>query len=582
MPAPARFGGLAIAWLLLGLGLAHAGSPVAGVNATHVAVGTTGPLSGLQAEYGARIAAGLRVAFAEANAEGGVQSRNLTLLALDDSYNTTISVANFATLANETLLLAGVYGTDVNAALLPLMQQAGMPSVGPMTGAAVTRAPFHPEFINIRPSYADEMGVHAILLVQRLRVHRIACFYQSDSFGLTLLTGITAALDHVGLRFAVTASYATGSMDIGAALEAIAGQPRPVQAVVLASLEAQTVQFLRRFRQDPRTDPDCAFLLTAISATSAFPAKLEPQYWTNLYFTQVMPPLDTPGLALVPQFRRAATLFLPANLTADLISFQAYLTGVLIVQVLRGIPGAISRAAFLDQLYNTRLYPIGGLLVGLYSRNYPGCEKLICGSNVGLRTVFPATLDPATGAMRYNASLGYYSYSATQLSFPVTDVVRPLLFGQLLPTDDPMWRRVAEAIGQELQAAFAALNAAGGVDGRPVELIQQYYAGDAASAAAALGDRYAVLAMVGSVVPRSQALATSTAAQIGTYQTDPPAEYTAYNYSEVQVQASLPLELMALAAFAYRLGLPVHLRAPATPAGRTALQVMAKSLHTLQ
>lgn len=53
-------------------------------------------------------------------------------------------------------------------------------------------------------------------------------------------------------------------------------------------------------------------------------------------------------------------------------------------------------------------------LVGLYSRNYPGCEKLICGSNVGLRTVFPATLDPATGAMRYNASLGYYSYSATQ------------------------------------------------------------------------------------------------------------------------------------------------------------------------
>lgn len=40
---------------------------------THVAVGMTGPFTGLQAEYGARIAAGLRTAFAEANAAGGVR-----------------------------------------------------------------------------------------------------------------------------------------------------------------------------------------------------------------------------------------------------------------------------------------------------------------------------------------------------------------------------------------------------------------------------------------------------------------------------------------------------------------------------
>lgn len=41
-------------------------------------------------------------------------------------------------------------------------------------------------------------------------------------------------------------------------------------------------------------------------------------------------------------------------MSSDRRLFQAYLTGVLIVQVLRGIPGTISRAAFLDQLYNTR------------------------------------------------------------------------------------------------------------------------------------------------------------------------------------------------------------------------------------
>lgn len=34
-------------------------------------------------------------------------------------------------------------------------------------------------------------------------------------------------------------------------------------------------------------------------------------------------------------------------------------------------------------------------------------------------------------------------------------------------------------------SAFAVLNAAGGVDGRPVQLLQRYYAGDPAPAAAA-------------------------------------------------------------------------------------------------
>lgn len=35
--------------------------------------------------------------------------------------------------------------------------------------------------INVRASYADEMVVHAIMMVQQLRVHRIACFYQPSS-----------------------------------------------------------------------------------------------------------------------------------------------------------------------------------------------------------------------------------------------------------------------------------------------------------------------------------------------------------------------------------------------------------------
>eukprot|EP00667_Euglena_gracilis_P000574 EG_transcript_574 len=545
-------------------------------------IGQTAPFSGLQAEYGSRLAAGLLVAFEEANVGGGVQARNLTLFSLDDGYHANSSLVNFLALENQTLLLAGVCGSAINAALLPLVEGAGMPNVGPWTGAAVTRVPFRELVINVRPSMTDEMVVHAILLVQKLRVHRIACFYQNDVFGLTALSGITAALSHVGLQLVVTAPYTSGSTDIEAALTAIAGQSPPVQAVVMASLEAQSVEFLRRFRGDPRTDPNCAFLFTSGGVTAAFASKVEPRYWANLYFTHIVPPLNTPGLPIVAQFRTAAALYRPANLTVDHMMFEGYLDGRLIAEVLKGIPGEVTRQTFLDELYNTRLYALGGLLAGLYSRNFSGCDRVVCDSNIGLRSVFPATLDPATGEMSYNASLGSYSYPVTELSFPVTGVVRPLLFGQLLPTDDPVWRRVAEVIGQQLQGAFAALNAAGGVEGRPAQLIQQWYSGDPAPQAAALTDRYAPLALVGSVVEQSSSLAASAAAQIGTYQTAPPATYAAFNPAEVSVQASLPLELMALAAFACKLGQPVHLRAPATAAGQAALQAMVQSLHSLQ
>eukprot|EP00668_Euglena_longa_P028203 GGOE01035359.1.p1 GENE.GGOE01035359.1~~GGOE01035359.1.p1 ORF type:complete len:1250 (-),score=442.07 GGOE01035359.1:1200-4472(-) len=428
----------------------------------------------------------------------------------------------------------------------------------------------------------DEMTVQAILLVEKLRVHRIACLYQNDVFGLTALNGITAALSHVGIQLAVVASYASGSTDVASALETIAGNPQPVQAVVMASLETQGVKFLRLFRQDNRTDPDCVFLFTSGGVTSAFASQLEQQYWTNLYFTHVVPPLDTPGLSIVQKFQKAAALYMPSNLTVDQLVFEGYLDGLLIVQVLQGIPGEITRRSFLNELYNTRLFVFGGLLAGLYSRNFSGCENIVCSSSIGLRSIFPATLNMTTGAMHYDSSLGYYTYSVTELSYPVTGMARPLLFGQLLPTDDAVWQRVAETIGEALQDAFALLNASGGVNGRPVQLIQQWYSGDPAPHAAALAGRFSLLAFVGSVVNRSESLKGAAAAQIGTYQTDPLATYAAFNVTEVEVQASQPLEITALVSFALQLGLPVYLRAPATAAGQAALQVMVKSLHSLQ
>eukprot|EP00667_Euglena_gracilis_P031833 EG_transcript_46990 len=97
-----------------------------GVNATHIIIGQTAPLTGAQADSGSRIAAGLRAAFAEANALGGVQSRNVTLLTIDDGYVASKAANNFPTLQSKTLLLAALFGTDITTALMPLAVAANM------------------------------------------------------------------------------------------------------------------------------------------------------------------------------------------------------------------------------------------------------------------------------------------------------------------------------------------------------------------------------------------------------------------------------------------------------------------------
>eukprot|EP00667_Euglena_gracilis_P000283 EG_transcript_283 len=554
-----------------------------GVNATHIVIGQTAPLTGGQAASGNQIAAGLQAAFAEANAAGGVQSRNITLLTLDDVYTSSKAATNFVTLQNKTLALAALFGTDITTTLMPLAVAANMPAVGPFSGAAATRVPFQEQILNVRASFTDEMVVQVILLVQQLRVHRIAVFYQNDSFGNTYLASVTTGLNYVGLGVAVSASYPVGSLAVESAYAAIAGYPGQVQAVVMASLQAQSIKFLTLFWQDNRTDPNCTFLFYSGGTTATFATSFDTKYWPNLYITQVVPPLDTPNLDIVTQFLNASSLYTP-NVSPGIISFQAYIIGRLIVEVLGNIAGPITRAAFLNELYNTRLYAFGGLFVGMYSRNFTNCDRIVCASNIGLRSIFPAMPNPSdpTGTTHYVPSLGYYSYSVMKLGYPMDSVVRPLLFGQLLPLDDPVWRKVAEAIGQQLQDAFDTFNVAGGVNGRPVQLLQQYYSGDPAPQAAALANRYALLAFIGSVVNHSSSLQPYAAAQIGTYQTDRPAEYAAYNYTEVQVQASLPLEIMALAAFAYRLGQPVHFRAPNNPKGLAALEVMLESLNSFQ
>eukprot|EP00667_Euglena_gracilis_P012289 EG_transcript_12616 len=412
----------------------------------------------LNIDAGRLPAAGLLFALEEANRAGGVMSRNLSLVALNDNYNVTRTLANLQALldAEGVVLLAGLTGSDNIAAAKPLILQQGVPVVGAVTGTAAIRTPFHREFVNVRVSYAVEMVAQALFIVQTARVRRVACLYQNDAFGLGALVALQAALANVGMEVVATGAYPRSSADVVAAVDAIAGAPQAAQLVVLAALQGAATKFITMFSADPRTDPGCVFTLMSVSWSTNFSLEVPPSLWGRVFFTFLVPLPNDPSWAIAAHFAAAYTA---AGLVAEPFAFEGYIMGRLIVDVLRRMRTLnITRAAFLDEVYTDKLFVLDDLVVGMYSPDYPGCEQALCACNAGLRSVFAAQLDPATNT--FGPSLGT-RFSVLQCSNPVTSVIAPLLFGQLLPTADASWYGVAADIGRGVAEAFAEANAAG-------------------------------------------------------------------------------------------------------------------------
>eukprot|EP00667_Euglena_gracilis_P002849 EG_transcript_2857 len=553
-------------------------------NATHVVVGQTVDLSGPFAEFGQSSRAGLSAALCEANAAGGVLGRALALVTLDDGNDPATAQYNFRqlTAGYNASLLAASYGVDTFGALLPWVTQANFPYIGPHAGSPDTRSPFTRPVVNVRASWADEIATHAKLLVETLRVQRIACFYERDDWGVTLVPFLVSILGNVGLQLVASGAFNGSDVTVAPAVEGILAASRKAQAVLLLAEEDRVLAFLGRYRQDPRADPNCTFHILSVGASPSFSTKVAQRQWSNLFFSQMVPSPDS-SQVIAQRFASLPAACLPAQYRADAMAFEAYIVGRLIAEVLRQMDSkSVSPTDILDRVYTSRLFYLDDLPVGLYMDNHIGCSEVLCGCNAGLRKVFVSTLDPDAGTFKTYPDFPYYQYAVTTCAAP-TELSRPILFGQLIPMDDPVAHAVALAIRDGIQAAYdEEVNAGGGLMGHLFELVSVPYSGDPVVAAQALLDRYPLTAFLGCVVPDADAVLLPALA-IGTYgwtahTTEPP-----FHVADLRVQPSAPLELMALVSYAANASpLNLHFRVRANFSKENFTDVLIKAAHTFQ
>jgi branched-chain amino acid transport system substrate-binding protein len=173
---------LGFGWISL-LDVAARAEP--GVSDTRIAFGQSAAFEGPAAALGLAMREGILAAFSEVNAAGGVDGRTLDLVSYDDGYEPEKAIANTKRLIDENgvFALVGEVGTPTSNAAQPIATEAGVPFIGPFTGAAFLRNPSLGNVINIRGSYDQETEAWIEHLTKDFGVSRIAILFRTTPSG---------------------------------------------------------------------------------------------------------------------------------------------------------------------------------------------------------------------------------------------------------------------------------------------------------------------------------------------------------------------------------------------------------------
>ena len=220
----------------------------AAVPASELVVGQSAPFSGPSSRTAKEFRDGALAWFAEVNRRGGIHGRRLKLVSLDDRYEPGQTLANAQQLIerDKAIALFGIFGTANAKAILPLIEQEGVPLVAPRTGARSLRDPQRPMVFNLRASYQAEIELIINQLLRDGR-HQVAVVRIDDAYGEDGLRSTLASLARRGLKPAAVAAVKRNTANTSATAQRIhAADPNAVLIFATFTTSAALTRDLQR------------------------------------------------------------------------------------------------------------------------------------------------------------------------------------------------------------------------------------------------------------------------------------------------------------------------------------------------
>ncbi|CAG0988612.1 Leu/Ile/Val/Thr-binding protein [Burkholderiales bacterium] len=336
-----------------------------GVNAGNIVIGQSASLSGPTAPRGKEIIGGIQAYFNQVNAKGGVFGRKLVLEVLDDGYEADKTLANTKRFIAEgkVFALIGYRGTSHVAGAVPLLNQAKLPLIAPVTGADSLRNPANRFLFHVKASYGDETEA-IVNQFNSFGLKRIAVFYQNDGFGKEGLAGVEAAMKARNLTLVAKGAVERNSNDVSNAVKSIAGA-NPEAVVVIAQFNAASV-FVKAMRA-AGSNP----LFMAVS-----PVEIE-QIAKNLgemargfAVAQVVPFPWNQGSPLVREYTKAVTG--REDVRAGFASLEGFIAAKVLVEGLRRAGPQPTRDKLVAALETLRDFDLGGYTISYTPESHRG------------------------------------------------------------------------------------------------------------------------------------------------------------------------------------------------------------------
>jgi branched-chain amino acid transport system substrate-binding protein len=346
---------LALALYVAGLGDGRAIAEP-GVSDDKILLGQSAAFQGPASALGLGVREGLLAAFDEVNKAGGIHGRRLELVSYDDGYEPTSAIDNTKRLIqdDQVFALVGEVGTPTSKAVQPIATAAGVPFIGPFTGAGFLRDARLRNVINIRASYDEETEAWIRYLVDDLDIDRVAILYQDDSFGRAGLSGVVKALDQRGMSLVAEGTYMRNTTAVKTAFLTIR-RSRP-DAVVMVGAYKPCAEFIKLAR---RFDLDVRFVNISFVGSQALATELGAD-GEGVIVTQVVPLPDDRDIPVVRRYREALLASSPES-QPGFVSLEGYLIGRLVVEALQRTGPDLTREKLLTTIYDAGTFDLDGL-----------------------------------------------------------------------------------------------------------------------------------------------------------------------------------------------------------------------------
>ena len=331
-----------------------------------IVVGQTAGISGIVASGVKETTEGAKLWIDSINAKGGVNGQKIELVSMDDRFDAKLAAANAKVLIEEKNVMALflVRGTPHSEAIVPLLDQHGVPMIGPSTGAMSLHQPVKKHVFNVRATYQRE-AEKAVTHLHTLGVNRIAVIYADDSFGADGLEGARKGFQKAGFEPLAVLKADRLKPDYQQIIPAItAKEAQAIVWIASGNAVAEGVKALRAAKS-------AAQVVTLSNNASAGFIKSLGADARGVIVTQVFPSERSIAYGFV---KEAMVLAKEKNLELSPAMLEGYAAAKVLVEGLRRAGPGPTRAKLQAALETIKKFDLGGLEVSYAPDDHTGLD----------------------------------------------------------------------------------------------------------------------------------------------------------------------------------------------------------------